>query len=195
MNDLYHLIEFLLLVLLFFRILYQVILKSKRFNQGFVEILYFFVICLINHSWGYINPSSEYFFYFVHCAFPVVLPLSILNRSFKPRFIFCLIILVCLNLLIRDVVVIVVTYMIALTVIANRMCGFVLRSKNHRKNLTIYFALLMLLVCTNFTYLLGYAKMDWSHSQFINYFSFIFKFVYFSTILLGHVFLRRFIVD
>ncbi len=195
MNDLYHLIEFLLLVLLLFRTLYQVILKRKRFNQGFVEILYFFVICLMNHAWGYINPSSKYFFCFVHCAFPVVLPLVILNRNFKPWFLFCLIILVCLNLLISDVAVIVVTYMVALTVTTNRMFGFVLRSKNYRQNLPIYFAMLMVLAFTNFNYLLGYAKMDWSHSQFINYFSFIFKFVYFSTILLGHVFLRRFIVD
>jgi hypothetical protein len=195
MNDLYHLIESLLLVLLLFRTFYQVTPNSKRFNQSFVEILYFFVICLINHIWGYINPSSEYFFYFVHCAFPVVLPLSILNRNFKPLFLLFLAVIVFLNLQIRDYRIIVITYLLCLIVLSNRIVAFALLSKKYRQILPIYIAILFLIVLTNLTYLLGYFKMDWTHSQLIHYFSFIIKFVYLSTIILGHVYLRRFIVN
>ncbi len=195
MNDLYHLIESLLLVLLLFRTFYQVIPNSKRFNQSFVEILYFFVICLINQIWGYINPSSEYFFYFVHCAFPVVLPLSILNRNSKPLFLLFFAVIVFLNLQIRDCRIIVITYLVCLIVLSNRIVAFALLSKKYRQILPIYIAILFLIVLTNLTYLLGYFKMDWAHSQLINYFSVTIKFVYLSTIILGHVYFRRFIFN
>jgi hypothetical protein len=195
MNNLYHLIEFLLLVCLILRIIYYVTCKSMSFHLGFIELLYYFVICFINYVWGYCNLRSEYLFYFVHCTLPVVLPLSILNNTIKTRVLFGLLIVVFLNLLFRDVRIIVITYLVCLIVLSNRIVAFALLSKKYRQILPIYIAILFLIVLTNLTYLLGYFKMDWAHSQLINYFSGTIKFVYLSTIILGHVYLRRFIFN
>ena len=156
MNNLYHLIEFLLLVCLILRIIYYVTCKSMSFHLGFIELLYYFVICFINYVWGYCNLRSEYLFYFVHCTLPVVLPLSILNNTIKTRVLFGLLIVVFLNLLFRDVRIIVITYLVCLIVLSNRIVAFALLSKKYRQILPIYIAILFLIVLSNLTYLLGY---------------------------------------
>jgi len=195
MNKIYHYFGFLLLILLVIRTLYYVSVKNETVSLGFKEVLLFFVLCLFNDIRGNLNPKSEYFFYFIHCAFPVVLPLSILNRNFKPLFILFVAVIVFLNLQIRDYRIIVITYLLCLIVLSNRIVALALLSKKYRQILPIYIAILFLIVLTNLTYLLGFVKMDWTHSQLIHYFSFTIKFVYISTIILGHVYLRRFIVN
>lgn len=193
MDDIYFGFEMTLLTLLVARISLLKFREHWSFDSNEIEL--FFLICFVNQVWGYFNDDNVYFLHFFHCVAPVVLTLSILKSNVKLIFRFSLLLLVSLNLYFHNLYLIIFSYLFCFVLLVNRAVRFSLKSKNYREVVPLYIAILCLLLLTNLIYLLGFVKMDWTHSQLIHYFSFTIKFVYLSTIILGHVYLRRFIVN
>lgn len=92
-------------------------------------------------------------------------------------------------------VFIVFSYQCAFILIALKMKQLSMKSKNERNKIPVYFIMLIVLIVTQLIYLMGYFKLNWYESHLVSYFLFSVNFIYLFSIAIGHVYLRRFIID
>lgn len=192
---LYVLIELLLLLsycvrLVLFKINYQ-----SFFDSTFVDVSCFFLICLVNNIWFQLDSASTYFYNFFHCSFAIVLPLSIIWKRPGIEKYIVLILLVALNLYFVNLYFIVISNLLLFVYMANRIVGFTLKSSYFREKVPVYLSILIFLIFTQLIYLISHIKMDWKNSQLVDYFLFATQIIYLTTFIIGHVYLRRFIVN
>jgi hypothetical protein len=192
---LYVLIELLLLVSFFIRLIVYKINHRSFFDSTFVDVSYFFLICLVNNIWLQLDIASTYFYNFFHCSFAIVLPLSIIWKKAGIEKSIFLIFLVALNLYFMNLVFIVVSNLLLFVFLAHRIVSFTLKSRYFRKKVPVYVSIMFFLIFTQLIYLISHVKLDWKNSQLVGYFLFAAQFIYLTTFIIGHVYLRRFIVD
>ncbi len=193
MGGVYNILVLILLTLLSARIVITKFRQKGISSLGHLEL--FFFICLANQIWGAIDYKNVYFFYFFHCAMPIVLSLSIVSEKVKYGYLFFQFLLVLLNLYFHDVIFIVSTYFITMFLVMRQLVYFALNSKRNREKVPLYSAILGVIFLTQLIYLMNSAKVDWHGAQLVACFLYLTQFVYLSTIILGHVYLRRFIVN
>jgi hypothetical protein len=195
MVDYYDLIELLLLMALFLRIGFYKWKYNTDFDFKFVDVLFFSFICLIGSIWLMLNIGHEYLYNFFHCSFAIVLPLSIIWKRPGIEKYIVLILLVALNLYFVNLYFIVISNLLLFVYMANRIVGFTLKSSYFREKVPVYLSILIFLIFTQLIYLISHMKMDWKNSQLVDYFLFATQFIYLTTFIIGHVYLRRFIVN
>jgi hypothetical protein len=192
---LYVLIELLLLLSYFVRLILFKINYQSFFDSTFVDVSYFFLICLVNNIWFQLDIASTYFYNFFHCSFAITLPLSIIWKKAGLEKPILLIFLVALNLYFENLYFIVVSNLLLFVFLAHRIVSFTLKSRYFREKVPVYGPILFFLIFTQLIYLISHVKLDWKNSQILGYFLFAAQFIYLTTFIMGHVYLRRFIID
>jgi len=142
-----------------------------------------------------LNIGHEYLYNFFHCSFAIILPLSVIWKRTGIEKYIVLILLVALNLYFVNLYFIVISNLLMFVYMANRIVGFTLKSSYFREKVPVYLSILIFLIFTQLIYLISHIKMDWKNSQLVDYFLFATQFIYLSTFIIGHVYLRRFIVN
>ncbi|MEY2792291.1 MAG: hypothetical protein RJA76_283 [Bacteroidota bacterium] len=192
---LYVFIELLLLVSYFIRLIVYKISHRSFFDLKFSDVSFFFLICLLNDFWFQLNIASAYVYNFFHCSFAIVLPLSVIWKRTGIEKYILLILMVALNLYFVNLYFIVISNLLLFVYMANRIVGFTLKSSYFREKVPVYLSILIFLIFTQLIYLISHMKMDWKNSQLVDYFLFATQFIYLTTFIIGHVYLRRFIVN
>ncbi len=195
MNNIYYLVEVTLILLWFVRVLFWKICSKKYFDCNYIEIFLFYFIWLINCFWAIADIWRHYLYYFVHLAFPIVLSLPILAKISRITLLSLLFFLMFLSLYFSKLTIIVILNLSCVSIILTRIVEFSLKSRNYRQRVPVYVAVLAVLIVTQLIFLTSYVKVNWYDSLFVDYFLYFTQFVYLSTIIIGHVYLRRFIVN
>lgn len=195
MVDWYDFTEFILLLSYFVRLIYCRVKLTLLFDTRFIEAPVFFLIILLNNIWSKLNIGHEYLYNFFHCSFAIVLPLSVIWKRTGIEKYIVLILLVTLNLYFVNLYFIVISNLLLFVYMANRIVGFTLKSSYFREKVPVYLSILIFLIFTQLIYLISHIKMDWKNSQLVDYFLFATQFIYLTTFIIGHVYLRRFIVN
>lgn len=86
-------------------------------------------------------------------------------------------------------------YFVVLLLMVFRIYKFTLKSHVFREKIPVYISILAALIIAQFIYLMNEIQVDWHASKLVDYFLYLTQVVYLSTIILGHVYLRRFIVN
>ena len=193
MFGIYYILELSLLTLLSVRIILLKFQKNLISATNHFEL--FFFVCTINQIWGNIDYKNVYFYYFFHCTMPLVLSLSILSDKINYRYMFLLLLLVLLSLYCQNVKFNIAIYLLSILLVMHRLIFCALNSKKNRDKVPLYIAVWCVLFLSNLIFLMNHTKVDWHESKFVDYFLYVTQFVYLSTIILGHVYLRRFIVN
>jgi len=169
--------------------------RAGNLDSSFVEVYTLYLICLANDALVYMDACSIILINFLHCAFPVFLIAMIYFKNLRWwSFVFSLILFLFI-LYFHDARIIVTTYLLLFIVFSRRIYQFSISSKRYREKVPVYCSILILLVITHLIFLMNNTKVDWHESKFVDYFLYVTQFVYLSTIILGHVYLRRFIVN
>ena len=195
MVDYYDIIELLLLSSLFVRIgLYKWSCKSD-FDFKFIDVLFFSIICLVGSVWLRLNIGHEYLYNFFHCSFAIVLPLSVIwKRAVIEKYTIAML-LVALNLYFMNLYFIIISNLLLFIFMAHRIVSFTLKPRYFREKIPVYVSILVFLIFTQLIFLISHIKLEWKNSQLVGYFLFVTQFIYLTTFIIGHVYLRRFIVD
>jgi hypothetical protein len=195
MKNVYYIVELTLILFWFGRILLWKIIGNKFFNFNHIEIFLFYLIWLINCIWAFTGIWRHHLFYFVHSAFPIVLSFPIIIKC-RTNFSLCLLIfLILLSLYFTNFIVILILNVACISVILNRIVEFSLKSRNLRQRVPLYVSVLAVLIITQLVFLANYVKVNWYDSRLVDYFLFLTQFVCLTSILISHVYLRRFIVN
>lgn len=195
MIDWYDFIELLFLLLYFGRLVYSKMKLTSSVDARFIEVPVFFVILLLNNIWSKLNIGHEYLYNFFHCSFAIVLPLSVIwKRAVIEKYIMA-ILLVALNLHFMNLYFIIISNLFLFIFMAHRIVSFTLKPRYFREKIPVYVSILVFLIFTQLIYLISHVKLDWKNSQLVGYFLFVTQLIYLTTFIIGHVYLRRFIVD
>jgi hypothetical protein len=192
--SLYVSIELLLLFSYFARLFFLKINNQSFFDSRFADVSCFFLICLVNNIWFQLNILDTHFNNFFHCSFAIVLPLSVIWKRASIEKYIILILLVALNLYYINLYFIVISNLLLFVFMAHRIVDFTLKSRYFREKVPVYISILIFLIFTQLIYLVSHIKLDWKNSQLVDYFLFATQFIYLTTFIIGHVYLRRFIV-
>jgi hypothetical protein len=195
MTDFYFWLELVLLFIIHIRIVNYKYNHRKQFDPRFKDVFYFSCICFINVIWVFLNIGHEYLYNYFHCSFAIVLPLSVIWKRTGIEKYIVLILMVALNLYFVNLYFIVISNLLLFVYMANRIVGFTLKSSYFREKVPVYLSILIFLIFTQLIYLISHIKMDWKNSQLVDYFLFATQFIYLTTFIIGHVYLRRFIVN
>jgi hypothetical protein len=195
MIDLYDSTELLLLSSFFVRLGFYKLKSQRDFDLKFLDMIIFFLICLIANLWIQLNIVREYVYNFFHCSFAITLPLSIIWKKAGLEKPILLIFLVALNLYFENSYFIVVSNLLLFVFLAHRIVSFTLKSRYFREKVPVYISILIFLIFTQLIYLISHIKLDWKNSQLVDFFLFATQFIYLTTFIIGHVYLRRFIID
>jgi hypothetical protein len=195
MNHLYFFIEFTLLSLYPIRFFWYKYSLRKHWNRRFYDILFYYLIFFTNACAGTFKICQNIFFNYLHCSLPVVLSVIIVRQRISVLTLLILVSFVYLNLAIVQFEFIVTTYLILILLIVNKAYRFSLMSKYYRSTLSVYGSIICSIIITQLIFLTSYVKVNWYDSLFVDYFLYLTQFVYLSTIIIGHVYLRRFIVN
>jgi hypothetical protein len=148
----------------------------------------------VNNIWFQLNILDTHFNNFFHCSFAIVLPLSVIWKRASIEKYIILILLVALNLYYINLYFIVISNLLLFVFMAHRIVDFTLKSRYFREKVPVYISILIFLIFTQLIYLISHIKLDWKNSQLVDYFLFATQFIYLTTFIIGHVYLRRFIV-
>jgi hypothetical protein len=195
MIDLYDSTELLLLSSFFVRLGFYKLKSQRDFDLKFLDMIIFFLICLIANLWIQLNIVREYVYNFFHCSFAIALPISIIWKKAGLEKPILLIFVVALNLYFENLYFIVASNLLLFVFLAHRIVGFTLKSRYFREKVPVYVSILIFLIFTQLIYLISHIKLDWKNSQLVDYFLFATQFIYLTTFIIGHVYLRRFIID
>lgn len=195
MTDYYFWLELFLLFVILLRVIYYKFSHRQHFDKRFKDVLYFNLICLLNVIWVFLNIGHEYLDNFFHCSFAIVMPLSIIWKKAGCEKPILLILLVALNLYFMNLFFIVVSNLLLFVFLAHRIVSFTLKSRYFRKKVPVYISIFIFLIFTQLIYLISHIKLDWKNSQLVDFFLFATQFIYLTTFIIGHVYLRRFIID
>lgn len=195
MKNLYIYIEFSLVLLIFIRVFWEVNRNDKHFDFRFLEVFLFYVIIFLNDVFICLKLDNRFAFYFIHCSFPVALSAVVLKKHFNVSFFMFLGVLVILNNLLLNYGFIILSYLFLFFIMSNRIYKFSMMSKNFREKIPVYVSILAVLIISHLIFLMSIVKVDWHASRPLDYFLFLTQFIFLSSIIIGHVHLRRFIVD
>ncbi len=190
----YHLLEIIILTSFFLRILYF-LLHGLKLNRNSIEIFYFYSIWLINDLLAFCYFGNQFAFYFVHCTFPIAIFCSLVFRNKLFIQISLITVLVYFNYTFMNKYLIVITYLSALIFLLYKILTFLSKSRNERLKIPIYLSILVSIVFTQLIFLFGFGQLNWVNSVYIEYFLYTMRIIYFITLVLGHVYLRRFIIN
>jgi hypothetical protein len=191
----YFWLELFLLFVLHLRVITYSYCHRQHFDERFKDVLCFYFICFLNVIWVLLDIEHEYLYNFFHCSFAIVLPLSVIwKRAGIEKYIIW-ILLVALNLYFMNLYFIVISNLLLFVFMANRIVSFTLKSRYFREKVLVYVSILIFLIFTQLIYLISHIRLDWKNSQLVDYFLFVTYFIYLTTFIISHVYLRRFIVD
>lgn len=190
----YHILEIILLVSFFIRIFYFLSFGQK-FNRNNNDIFYFYAIWLINDLIAFFHFGNPIAFFFVHCSFPIAILISDVfkKNSILQTIVIC--ISVYFNILFRNKYIIISTYILTFIFLLSKILFSLKKPKSERIKVDVYVCVLISLVFTHLIFLFGFGNFDWSKSVYVDYFLFTMRFIYLLTLTMGHVYLRRFIIN
>ena len=195
MIDWHDFTELLLLLSYFGRLIYCKMKLTLSVDTRFIEVPAFFLILLLNNIWSKLNIGHEYLYNFFHCSFAIVLPLSVIwKRAVIEKYIIAML-LVALNLYFMNLYFIIISNLLLFIFMAHRIVSFTLKPRYFREKIPVYVSILVFLMFTQLIFLISHIKLEWKNSQLVGYFLFVTQFIYLTTFIIGHVYLRRFIVD
>jgi hypothetical protein len=195
MRNLYHCFEFSLILLILFRIFWEVNRNDKHFDFRFLEVFLYYLIIFLNYVFFWLKLDNRFAFYFVHCCFPVALSAVVVKKHVDVSFFLFLGVLIILNNLLLNYGFIILSYLFLFFIMSNRIYKFSMMSKNFREKIPVYVSILAVLIISHLIFLMSIVKVDWHASRPLDYFLFLTQFIFLSSIIIGHVHLRRFIVD
>ena len=124
MKNLYIYIEFSLILLMFFRVFWEVNRNDKQFDFRFLEVFLFYMIIFLNEIFIWLKLDNRFAFYFIHCSFPMVLSAVVVKKHFNVSFFLFLGVLIILNNLLLNYGFIILSYLILFFIISNRIYKF-----------------------------------------------------------------------
>jgi hypothetical protein len=201
MRELYPFIELSMLTLYVIRLGWHKIILKNRLDRRFIEVYGFYVIMffnalfftldLFNKNWIY----SNYAFNFIHCSLPIVLPFTMLHGKFTVPFFLFVVLLVILNIYFNNFGFIVLTYLILIVWLGFRIYKFSLMSQVYRSKVFVYLAMILMLIITQIIYICSNAKVNWYQSSLVDYLLYVTQFTILFVNIIGHISLRRFVIQ
>jgi hypothetical protein len=191
MIGIYQYVEFILLTLFITRLLY-IRRKQLKFDGKFIDVLLFYFIWYTHSILTWIIPNTTFTFYFVHCTFPILLSGALLFKSWPFKY-FIPLSLSLIILYYRNHYFIDLSYIIVYIIILFRINQLYYLNRKNRDKISIYGAMLSVLIMTHLLFMFGYVNVDWSESIFIKHFLYLVIIIYLSSLILIHAQFRRFL--
>lgn len=194
MSKFYLWLEFALVLLLEVRFLCFFV-KHKKINSIKFEFFGFYSVFLINGLLSYFLFGNNFAFYFPHCAFPLVLIWGLLFKNKSLLFYLSFVLILSFNVILKNQMLISISYLISFSLILFKIYKLLKQSRRQRRKIIVYAMILITLIFSHLILLLGGAGLNWVESRLVDYFVVLLKLIFLTTILLGHVHFRRFIID
>jgi len=193
--DLYYGAEFILIILLFFRLLFLLRLDRRVFIY-FSDVLIYISVLFLNSLLHEIGINEL----LVNRIYNLILPLNLLvavliGQSLKLKLTFAFIIVLDLFAVFQvDIRLVPLLYAVAICAMIIKALHMTSKSGKLLKASPIYFVTATDLLFTLLSLELSQLKVDWSLSKYINNVQSISLTVFFIDVVLYHVYIRRFFI-
>lgn len=193
--DLYYSAEFVLIILLFFRLV-LLLRFDKRFFIYFSDVLIYISVLFLNSLLHEIGLNEH----LINRIYNLILPLNLLlavliGQRLKPIFTLSFIIALDFFAVFKvDIRLVPLLYAVAICAMIIKALHMISKSGKLLKVSPVYFVTATDLLFTLMSLELSQLKVDWSLSKYINIVQSISLAVFFIDVVLYHVYIRRFFI-